>query len=656
LLVASREPARHTHWSGLSCVVWPSEAKMEEEKIATNRVVDLSEENLPAWLPDNLLTWTTISHLVLYDANLSGLSELQQKALLDWLHFGGQIVLSGPDCLAAVNNSILEPYLPLKNIQTKEVSADSIQLLNNNWMVKDGRGLKTPIALPTTRVLSVVAGELASGSQWVNGAQDFVATRQVGRGRVTMTSFSLSEDVFVRWPSFSSFVNGAIFKRPPRAWVTGELGDLRYAGSFRGMERSPGLSSTCRFMARDLGTSVLQKQDDSIESNIASMAIPSRNRPSEFDLAEARLGNRSPGGWNDDSGISKSSQSTLQAASGITVPRVEKIIQLLAGYLIILVPVNWLVFRTIRRVELAWVAAPFIAIFGAIYIARSVQLDIGFSRSENRIACLELHEESPRGHLASYVSLYTSLSSLYDLVYPSGSGVILPYVGVDRGPGRQSLRQVRYRYADEDGDGLVRVPVISNTTSFFHGEEMVDVKGFFDGDFVEGQESMIKVNNNSPVVLRSAAVIGRDEQGNYRSGWVGELAPNSSQSIEVKTVQQSTVWMPEWDTNTITRSQTPELLVDGSTRIDAESQGELTVGMIFDRIIRSSELSPKEYILVGWSDQDFATLTVTPKANQIRQKTVIVIHLEYPELPKSKPDESLPTLTPEPIIGGSEPQ
>lgn len=655
LLVASREPARHAHWSGLSCVIWPSEAKMEDEKIATNRVVEISEENLPSWLPDNLLTWTTISHLVLYDANLSGLSEQQQTALVDWLHFGGQIVLSGPDCLSAVSNSILEPYLPLTKIKTQEISPESIANLNKGWMVKDGRGLKTPIALPATRVLSVIAGDLTPGAQWVTDAEQFVATRPVGRGRITMTSFSLSEDVFVRWPSFSSFVNGAIFRKPPRAWATGELGDLRYVGKYRGMERSPGLSSSCRFLARDLGMSALEKQSTTPEG---SAVLDSFNPESERDrnVAEERLGHRSPAGWNDDSGISKSSQSTLQAASGITVPRVEKIIQLLAGYLIILVPVNWLVFRIIRRVELAWVAAPFIAIIGAVVVARSVQLDIGFSRSENRITCLELHEKFPRGHLASYVSLYTSLSSLYDLVYPTGAGVILPYVGVDGSPGRSGLRQVRYRYADEKGDGLVRVPVISNTTSFFHGEEMVDVKGSFVGDFVDGTERTMKVDNNSRCTLRGGAIIGRDAQGTYLRGWIGDLDTNLSKSVELKEFAKDTLWVPQWDESPVTRAQTPILLDDGSTRIAADSAGELTVGIIFDRILRSSEIAPKEFVLIGWTDQDFATLSVTPQANQIRQKTVVLVHLEYPQLPDTQPDESLPSLTTDTALSESDKQ
>ncbi len=95
-------------------------------------------------------------------------------------------------------------------------------------------------------------------------------------------------------------------------------------------------------------------------------------------------------------------------------------------YLLILVPINYLVFRLLGRLEYAWLAVPLIAIGGAVWVARAARLDIGFARSQTEIALLELQPNYQRGHLSRVVAIYNSLSSTYDIEFKTIDGAAAP--------------------------------------------------------------------------------------------------------------------------------------------------------------------------------------------------------------------------------------
>ena len=63
-------------------------------------------------LPTNALYWTSIAYLLWDDFDPALWDVDQQQALIDWLHWGGQIIVSGPDALEQLRNSFLGPYLP----------------------------------------------------------------------------------------------------------------------------------------------------------------------------------------------------------------------------------------------------------------------------------------------------------------------------------------------------------------------------------------------------------------------------------------------------------------------------------------------------------------------------------------------------------------
>ena len=82
-------------------------------------VIIPSDPQFPVPLPRHALYWSTIAYLIWDDLDPDRLDIDQQTAMIDWLHFGGQLILSGPDCLQRLEKSFLADYLPAR-VRTKQ--------------------------------------------------------------------------------------------------------------------------------------------------------------------------------------------------------------------------------------------------------------------------------------------------------------------------------------------------------------------------------------------------------------------------------------------------------------------------------------------------------------------------------------------------------
>ncbi|MHC4406451.1 MAG: hypothetical protein ACYTG0_43045, partial [Planctomycetota bacterium] len=84
-------------------------------------------------LPRHGLLWTSIAYLLWDDAEPTALVPEQRAALLDWLHWGGRLIISGPDSLDSLDNSFLAPYLPAKRGGSKKLTEADFDELNDWW-------------------------------------------------------------------------------------------------------------------------------------------------------------------------------------------------------------------------------------------------------------------------------------------------------------------------------------------------------------------------------------------------------------------------------------------------------------------------------------------------------------------------------------------
>ncbi len=623
MLILSREVSPYTFWRGLDCIVWPLYEPDEKFRVTPHRIIDIPESELPNSIPNQLTTMTSISHIVLNDAMLGNLTTEQQSAILDWLYFGGTLILNGPDAIGSIENSFLRPYAPLQQTSTSLLSESMLDTLNNSWSLRFSKGERIPFANETLREkalqIPILNGSLATAddqksplpAQWVEQLEGLVAERFFGQGRVVMTTFPMTNPMFVNWPSYSALIHNGIFRKPPRIPSLGIEPLVEYDGDLKGTEMSPIHNTRLRIWARDLDATTM-RNEAFIRSNkiVEELQHPDHRKKIGF------------GAWNASSHLLLSITDALRESSGITVPMLSTVLKWLAAYLIVLVPINWLLFRLIGKLEYAWLAAPLIALAGVFVVARGVRLDVGFTRSQNTIQFLELHNHYPRGVLSSYHALYTSLTTNYQAVFSdntdnalnavNSSGVLCPMPAHTIGRTANRTRMLEYKVADEKGNGFHSFPVLSNTTGMLQSEEMVELSGSISITPTSNPQSSDPANsplqwnvtNNSPLNLRHVAVLGIDSQDQLQLGWVAAIPPNSNLSISPTPQPNSQRTSEQW--------------------LDIDDPA---IAYLLQDICKHYPLGRNEWIALGWIQENPSRLQITPASLQAQSKAIVLLHL-----------------------------
>jgi len=608
MLVLSRNTPQHIFWRGLDCIVWPQAINDESSRIAPHRVIDIAEEDLGQSIPNQLMTMTSISHMVINDVSLNTLPEDHQKAILDWLYFGGTIIINGPDAIAGIESSILKTYAPIQQTSSTTLTQGQIDKLNdtNSWRI---RYAKTPskdaIAFKPSESISILQGQLAEDSSWITDLEGLVAERLVGQGRIVMTSFPMNHTALVNWPSYSALIQNAILRKPARRVNLEPEFQLVYDESSSGRETDPKLTTRLRLWARDLvGSSSSAPKE--------SMANPS-SKVSSY------------GAWNSESLVTNTSSSYLKKLSGINVPNLSTILKWLLGYLIVLVPMNWLVFRLLGRLELAWLAAPLIAIAGVFVIARAVQLDVGFSRSQTSLQFIELHNRYPRGLLSSHHALYSSLTTNYKIVYPEGEGIVCPMPQ----PRQRSLLSagglLPYKIADEKGTGFQSFPVLSNTIGLVQSEEVVSLTGAISWTIDQDARSF-QVANDSQSIIRDVILEGSDDSGAKLRAVVGTLEPGEQKK---GTLDQPVDSDLNWDI---------QLPTEGKSGQDFD---KLALEQNLKLIFKNYPIQHGEWIAMGWTESPLSKLQIAPSTAQTRSATLVLMHAKTAPLGPIEHDRQL---------------
>ena len=189
-VVLARTPEAYQYVQKLDSIRPPS--SLDNVTARYYRVTMLGTDRRPA-LPAHAIQWTSIACVLWDDASPGALDPAQQQAMLDWLHWGGQLILSGPDTLDTLGDSFLAPYLPalsagackLGSAELKELSAFS------------GKAIRP---LLPARAWSGIRLQKHPQAEFVPGAGERLAERRVGRGRIVVSAFRLSERDFTDWP------------------------------------------------------------------------------------------------------------------------------------------------------------------------------------------------------------------------------------------------------------------------------------------------------------------------------------------------------------------------------------------------------------------------------------------------------------------------
>ena len=88
-------------------------------------------------LPSQPLAWSTIAYIIWDDFDPDKISLDQQQAMLDWLHWGGQVVVSGPASLDNMRSSFLKDYLPAEAGDSVKLTQASFDVMNERFTVPE---------------------------------------------------------------------------------------------------------------------------------------------------------------------------------------------------------------------------------------------------------------------------------------------------------------------------------------------------------------------------------------------------------------------------------------------------------------------------------------------------------------------------------------
>jgi len=560
-------------------------------------------------LPSYSMLWTSVACVLWDEADPSKLNLPQQQAMLDWLHWGGQLILSGPGTLGTLRGSFLEDYLPATEAATRELTAvDFEPLLQWGSDTGNGRG-KEPPELKLRRSVPAIELKMHRDARYLPGSGELIAERRVGRGRVVVTTFRLSDLQLTAWKGFDELVNAFLLRRPAREFLNPARGGdrdlhVRWVGdSYSPAEHlDAGIVSNVRYFTRDSGVS---------RSQYGADMVP---RDDLYDYSQTPSGT-GVAAWNDFNGVAGDARKTLREAARIEIPDRRFVFWVVVGYLAVLVPANWIVFRLLGRVEWCWVAAPVIAVICTIGVIRAAQLDIGFVRARTEIAVLEMQGGYDRGHATRYTVLYTSLAAPYSFQFDDAGSLALPFPRVDRPEEFFEHRKLTYRR--DRGASLSDYYVDSNAIGMLHSEQMIELGGSLtarrtgDGGF--------EVINGTEYTLLDARVVRKNDQGSVETLWLGEIEPN--------------------------QRKRPAPTAPGS--LDFESAA-LDLDTLAGQALDSKTLQPKDVRLIACLKEELPGLTIEPSANQPRCATLVVAHLNYDPGPDPKPDANLRKEPPRP--------
>ena len=637
LVVLARRPDAYGYLSTLEAVNSNRRVIGGQPDLVT--VIPAGRDRL-APLPSWSLMWTNISYVIWDDFQTAALTDEQREAMLDWLHWGGQLIVSGPESLSSLKSSFLADYLPAEVIDRRQIRAEEVDELDD-WTLAGSSAQRTDMGIPRPDATpwEIVELSLRPSAQFVPNCGRLLAERWVGRGRIVVSAFSLTSPPLLKWKCFDNFFNACLLRLPQRLFEESSAGDV--ISTWPELEepiiepdsRSTGASTSNFEPIRASGSRQITPQRPAEAALVTSrLRYFSRDtcmtdgelfrRHRSWDLvgySASRLSGVA--GWNPHSASSELARSAMVQSAGIEVPNRSYILLAIVAYLLVLVPLNWSVFSAIGRVEWAWFAVPVITVLGTIGVVRVAQLNLGFARSRTELAIVETQPGYSRAHVTRYSGLYTSLSTKYECDFADACTVASPFsVGKLSGPEsstgiffeRPDVRDARVRL------GGLSVP--SNSTRIVHSEAMVDVGGPF--ELTESSPGFWKVSNSSKFDLFGVGVIRRDQRG-FGYAEVGDLPAGASYRIAFRRVTDGEKLSDRWRSFGIDVRQ-PE------TPIDLQPFLELAV--------EPSRIRIGDACLVGWMADEVPGLLVRPAASQKKFRTLWLSHLAYGPMVAPKSD------------------
>lgn len=684
LVALAAEPALYLYLRDLDVVQAPTDwlGELDEYKtyVPHYRVI-IPPVKTVVPVASSALCWTTTAYVVWDSLDPRLLNFDQRQALVDWLHWGGQLVVSGPGSISAMRGSFLEPYLPADSPESWQFGPEVAKAIGSGASISKREfahteawtGIKLRPAADANVLLAV-------------DNEPLIVERRVGRGRIVVAAFPLSDSALVAWPLYDALWNRFLLKRPSRTFRGDEFQPTVAWSNAQLPPLSPHQVSKVRYFTRD----AVLADDMLLELGFGAPEIRLRDAtraqpisaPEDDDGFTGAPGTRmtylkgNPGNklgastvvsapeiapgmplfgpgvaaWDEFSASSHLARLALQKAAGIKVPEASFVVYIVAGYLLVLVPLNYLCFRTLGKVEWAWAAAPVIAIACTGLVTHLAQLDIGFARARTEIAVAEMQPGFSRAHVTRYTALYGSLGADYDVEFSDATGLALPFptgiADLNETPNTIDFRRVRQATAEDSAeDGLADIShaslegvgFLSNSTGMIHSEHMLEMQGTV--SMTRSDDGRVTIVNNTASALRQPRVAFCA----LSPHWFGRLAARSDAPEPKLPVDSMTgATLPDLGPGasaTISLEPIDADWVRANSSLTEASPADLTGADLQSLAwLAIQQTAPGETRLVARIDEELEGVTIRPVASQVRVATVLVAHLDYGSLPATEPD------------------
>jgi len=646
LVLTKEANGAYAAWSRLNATI-PASLDREDVQAADSlryyRLILPLEPDKPL-LPTHPLTWTAVSHVFWDGLEPDVLTVPQQEAFLDWLHWGGQLVLmggAGPK-FSVLRESFLEPHLPADpSGEGRALEAEDLEALSASYRPPPGAiarpaaavtpdgpppgtfggflggfeapprrvayGRPAPIRPASGRPVQAAGLRPRPGSTVVPIAEGtdtpLAVERRVGRGRITMLAVDPTDPALAAWSGIDTFVRRVVFRRPEES------------RSALGVASGPAISvlsmqgpdlSWYRIAARDVAggppPAAARNPDPRerppvVPGELASTALQ------QGGMLDDRLPNLAGvAEWRDDATVPRLCRESLEAASGIKVPGASFVLKVILAYILAVAPLNWAVSRWVfRRKELAWAVAPLIALAFAVGVERAAAYDLGFDSAGDEIDVLELQPGHPRGHLSRFVSIYSTGHARFAARFPDDPTALALPLSAGRSIAGEDRSVATWRAFPSPA--LEDFTVQPRSLAMLRAEQMFPTSGAV---AIEEDGGVRRLRNGLGLELRDAALVEVLPDQEVRETFLGDLAPDAVVDLD---------------------GLAPGDAPESARTFDGPDPSDL-----LEALRRGVEGRPEavgEVRLVAWTPRPAPGPVFEPALDRHRGATVVLAHLRY---------------------------
>ncbi len=668
VLVLAKNPNAYSGWNRFHAVI-PLSSDRDASALDKTRyyrfVVPL--EPTKPYLSINALTWTSISHAVWDDLPAETLNLDQQQALLDWLHWGGQLVVNGGagSWYAPIKESVLGPYLPADlGGENALLDRDALDPLAKRYrplvpaeevLFRTPEDDKPAPQLNETQIQGFdPMGSVMSDSRYKpaepilpdlkrpvyfaglvprKGVQTRVlragdsqgpivaVERRIGRGRIIMLSMNLNDPALAAWTGLDTFVRRVVFRRqeeePAPQGNNDAMNPLFSQISrvhYRPLE-APDLTwfriFTRDFEAQSDESNIPEYMDKS--NRASNLPVPNPTPSVAFVDDFHYLPQKPAAAWRDDSGLPKMARDMLIQSSGISVPGSRFVLTVLLAYIITLVPLNWLICRFVfGKKEWAWAVMPILSLGFAVGVERAAAFDLGYDLASSEIDVLEIQGDYPRGHVSRFASLYSSGRKAFAISFPDNpTALALP---MDSGATSRAEEFTQSIFESYPVPTLKNFPVQPRSLSLYRTEEFMNTGGIRIEWDASGAGTVF---NDTNLELWDAQLISN--QGN-ESLSLGRIPPRGSIPLAVKSENEA-----------------------DKPNVSEKVVGKLDPKPFLEKagILNSTRPEDRDEVrLTAWTPGAAGGMAIEPAVERRLGITIVVAHVSYGTKEEPTPSDS----------------